>query len=183
MTDERSEPDADRLERLGLYDPSAPDATDRLELIRYVMSLGATVEEVAAAPNLGELALDLNLRPHGQLTLGEVVAATGIEWPTAQRLMTAIGLSTDPDVLITEDEEAAVRLLASASSDLLGEEATMQLARVAGNAMARVAETLVGVFRLQIELPRGRCRETTLRCCQGVSQHHTDVAPSIRLYS
>ena len=154
MTDERSEPDADRLERLGLYDPSAPDATDRLELIRYVMSLGATVEEVAAAPNLGELALDLNLRPRGQLTLGEVVAATGIEWPTAQRLMTAIGLSTDPDVLITEDEEAAVRLLASASSDLLGEEATMQLARVAGNAMARVAETLVGVFRLQIELPR-----------------------------
>ena len=30
----------------------------------------------------------------------------------------------------------------------------MQLARVTGNAMARVAETLVGVFRLRVELPR-----------------------------
>jgi len=65
-----------------------------------------------------------------------------------------VGLSTDPDSLVTDGEAATVRLLASASTDLLGEEATMQLARVAGNAMARVAETLVGVFRLQVELPR-----------------------------
>ena len=105
-------------------------------------------------PNLGGLALDFNLRPRGPLTLGEVVADTGIEWATAQRLMTAIGFSTDPDSFITAAEVATVRLLASSSSDLLGEEATMQLARVAGNALARVAETLVGVFRLQVELPR-----------------------------
>jgi len=154
MSDKRSVLDANELERLGLYDPGAADATDRLELIRYVMSCGATVEDVAAATNLGELALDLNLRPRGSLTLGQVVATTGIEWPTARRLVTAVGLSTDPDSLVTDGEAATVRLLASASTDLLGEEATMQLARVAGNAMARVAETLVGVFRLQVELPR-----------------------------
>jgi adenylate cyclase len=47
-----------------------------------------------------------------------------------------------------------VQLLAGAHNDLLGEEATLQLARVAGNAMARLAETVVGVFRLQVELPR-----------------------------
>jgi len=154
VSDERSVPDADALERLGLYDPGAPDAADRLELIDYLMTLGATVEDVATAPNLGGLALDFNLRPRGPLTLGEVMAETGIEWATAQRLMTAIGFSTDPDSFITAAEAATVRLLASASSDLLGEEATMQLARVAGNALARVAETLVGVFRLQVELPR-----------------------------
>ena len=146
--------DPNELERLGLYDPGASDATDRLELIRYVMTRGATLQDVAAATNLGELALDLNLRPRGSLTLGQVVASTRLEWATAQRLMTAVGLSTDPDLLITDDEAATVRLLASVSTDLLGQEATMQLARVAGNTMARVAETLVGVFRLQVELPR-----------------------------
>jgi len=154
VSDETGGPDATQLERLGLYDPDAPDATGRLELIRYAIARGATVEDVAAATNLGELALDMTLRPRGSLTLGEVVEATGIEWPIAQRLLTAVGLSTNPDSLITAEEGATVRLLASVNTDLLGEEATIQLARVAGNAMARIAETVVGVFRLQVELPR-----------------------------
>ena len=50
-----------------------PDAqTSELELIRYVRSLGATAEDVAATSNLGELALDLSLRPRGPLPLREV---------------------------------------------------------------------------------------------------------------
>jgi adenylate cyclase len=139
---------------MGLYDRVAPDAADRLALIRYAMTRGATVDDVAAATNLGELALDRTLRPRGSLTLGEVVDTTSIEWSTAQRLVAAVGLSPDPDLLLTTDEAKTVRLLAAVSSDLLGEEATMQLARVVGNAMARIAETVVGVFRLQVELPR-----------------------------
>ncbi|MGD0378919.1 MAG: adenylate/guanylate cyclase domain-containing protein [Acidimicrobiales bacterium] len=154
MTDAPRLPEAEELERLGLYAPGAADAADRLELIRYVMARGATVEDVAAATNLGELALDMNLRPRMGTTLGEVVEASGIEWSQAQRLLRALGLSTDPEVSTTAGEADAVRLIAVASKDLLGEEATMQLARVAGNAMARVAETLVGVFRLRVELPR-----------------------------
>ncbi len=154
VREEQPTPDADELERLGVYDPQAPDAADHLELIRYVLALGATLEDVTAATNLGQLALDLTLRPRGPLTLREAVAAAGIDWPTAARLMTAVGISTDPDGPITEDEAAAVGLFAGANNDVLGEEATLQLARVTGNAMARLAETLVGVFRLQVELPR-----------------------------
>ncbi len=154
MTDDLPTPDADELERLGLYDLHAPDASERLELIRYVTGLGATLEGAAGATNLGELALDMTLRPRGSLTLREVAAAAGLDWPTTLRLMTAVGLPTDPDFLVTADEAAAVRLFAGAHNDLLGEEATLQLARVTGNAMARLAETIVGVFRLQVELPR-----------------------------
>ena len=104
-------PDADELERLGVYDPRAPDAADHLELIRYVLALGATIEDVTAA-NLRELALDLTLRPRGPLTLGEAAAAAGLEWPTAERLMTAVGISADPAGRITNDEAAAVGLFA-----------------------------------------------------------------------
>jgi adenylate cyclase len=68
--------------------------------------------------------------------------------------MNAIGIATDPDGHITDEEAAAVRLLAGANNSLLGEEATLQLARVTGSTMARLAETLVGIFRLQVELPR-----------------------------
>lgn len=147
-------PDANELERLGVYDPGAPDAANHLELIRYVLALGATLEDVTAVANLGQLALDLTLRPRGPLTLGEAAAAAAIDWPTAARLMTAVGISTEPNGAVTDDEAAAVRLFAGANNDLLGEEATLQLARVTGSAMARLAETLVGVFRLRVELPR-----------------------------
>jgi adenylate cyclase len=154
MSGDPQSPDADQLERLGLYDRYAPDASDRLELIRYVLSRGATLEEMAGATNLGEVALDMTLRPRGPLPLREVATSAGLDWTTTVRLMTAIGLSTEPDFPVTSDEASTVRLLAGASNDLLGEDATLQLARVTGNAMARLAETIVGIFRLQVELPR-----------------------------
>ena len=118
------------------------------------MSLGATPEDVASSSNLGELALDLTLRPRGPLPLREVAVDAGLDWPTTLRLMTAAGLPTDPAFHVTADEAAAIRLLAGASNTLLGAEATLQLARVTGGTMARLAETIVGVFRLQVELPR-----------------------------
>lgn len=153
MGDDPVVPDSADLEKLGLYDPAAPDATNRLELIRYLMARGATIEDIRAARDLAGLALDLNLRPPGPFTLREVVEAADIEWTKAMRLLTALGMPADPEQPVTVDESATLRLLDMASRELLGEDATVQLARVTGAAMARVAEALVGAFRLQFELP------------------------------
>ena len=153
MSDEAAPFPRRELERLGLYDPEAPDGAERLELIRYVMALGATVEEVAASSNLGELALELNMRPRGPLTLGKVLEPLPIEPDTANRLLTALGMTTDLHQPITAEEGETIQLFV-ASLGLLGEEAAVQLARVTGSAMAKVAETLVGGFRIQVELPR-----------------------------
>ncbi len=96
MGEDGPEPGADELQRVGLYDPSAPDAAEHLDLIRYVMAQGATLEDMAGATNLGQLALDRTIRPRSPLTLGEVAASAGIDWPTAERLMTAVGLGRTP---------------------------------------------------------------------------------------
>jgi adenylate cyclase len=144
----------DELARLGIYDPASPDAVDRLELIRHAIARGATVEQIAAAPNLGELALDLNLRSGSRSALADVIAGLGIEWAPAMRLLMALDLPIDPDQQMTDDEAAAFELLVTVSRGLFGEDATVQVARVAGNAMARLAEVLVATFRLQLELPR-----------------------------
>jgi adenylate cyclase len=143
----------EELAALGLLDPAAPDAEDRLELIRFAMARGATVDDVARAINLGELALDFTLRPRSGRTLGEVAAASGLSWASAERLLAATGLPVDPDQQVSEEEAATLSLLATVS-DLLGEDATVQLGRVAGQAMARVAEAVVTSFRLRYELPR-----------------------------
>jgi adenylate cyclase len=154
MSGDQRRPDAHELELPGQREPDALTEAHELELIRLLRSLGATPEDVAASTNLGELALDLTLRPRGAAPLGEVAADAGLDWPTTLRLMTAVGLPTDPRYHVTAGEAAALRLLAGASNALLGEEATLQLARVTGSTMARLAETIVGVFRLQVELPR-----------------------------
>jgi adenylate cyclase len=153
MSDEPPPELRQELERRGLYDPHAADGAERLELIGYVMSLGATMEEVANTPNLGELALDVNLRPRGPFTVGLVIEPLHIEWPIAVRLLTALGMATDRDEPVTAEEAETIELFVR-SMALLGEEAAVQLARVTGSAMAKVAETLVGGFRLQVEIPR-----------------------------
>jgi adenylate cyclase len=154
VTDDGPTPDLADLQRRGLYDPDAPDAPERLELIHYAMRAGATVADLARTGNLGEVALDVTLRPRGPLPLREVAESAGMDWPTTVRLMTAAGLPTDPAFHVTADEAESIRLFAGAHTSLLGEEATLQLARVTGSTMARLAETIVGVFRLQVELPR-----------------------------
>ncbi len=154
MTEDQPRPDPHELERPAWRDQDALNEAHEPELIRFVRGMGATPEDVASSTNLGELALDLTLRPRGPLPLREVLSDVGLDWPAALRLMTAAGLPTEPGFHVTAGEAAAIRLLAGASNALLGEEATLQLARVTGSTMARLAETIVGVFRLQVELPR-----------------------------
>jgi adenylate cyclase len=154
VDEHQHEPNIEELRARGLYDPADPGAADRLELLRYVLARGATVEQVAASRSLGDLALDLSLRAGPWIELGEVVASSGLEWDDAVRLLTALGFPTYAEDLVTEEEAAAIRLLGAASTRLLGPEATVQIARVAGSAIARIADALVGAFRLRFELPR-----------------------------
>ena len=60
-------------------------------------------------------------------------------------------MATDRDEPVTAEEAETIELFVR-SMALLGEEAAVQLARVTGSAMAKVAETLVGGFRLQVEV-------------------------------
>jgi adenylate cyclase len=167
VPDDATETDiADLVERLGVYDAARPDAAERLRLLRYALSLGASPEELAAWANLGDLIVDLKLRPRLALTLGEAVGETALDWADAVRLLGALGLPTDPVVRITADELEAVRLMASAATELVGFEAALQLARAAGSAMARVAEAATTAIRLRVEQPRrdaGRAYEDILR--------------------
>ena len=137
-----------------MSDPTRLDAEERDELIRYALERGATAAEVDASTNLGELALDLHLRPRTAMTFRDVAEEVGIDWVRAERLLTASGLPVDPDARVTAGEAATLRLLTTVGRDVLGDEATVQLARVAGSATARVAEAIVSAFRLQFELPR-----------------------------
>ncbi len=147
-------PAPDELERLGLYDPRASDASERLELIAFLLESGATVDDLRRATNPGVLAVGLILRHPGESTLAEVVQATGADFDQARRLLSSPGHMADPDERLTEEEVTAIRVLTPGSNNLLGADATTHLARVAVSIMTRMAETIVSTFRVNFELPR-----------------------------
>lgn len=151
--DSEETPEDLELSELALRDRSALDDADRIELARYALSLGATTAEVEASEKLDELALDLTLRPRGDATLRQAASGCGVALEKVQRLMESAGLPAAAGALLTNDEADAVRLLADLAPALIGEDATMQVSRVAGHSMTRMAEMLVGVFRLQVQLP------------------------------
>ena len=146
--------DQQRLADAGVYDPAAPHAADQLELFRYLLSLGATVDDIAASPTLGELAIDRRLRPLGPRTLGEVVEQSGLSWPTTRRFLIAIGLPTDPDRRITDAEAETVRLFVERRRGCSARRPPCSWRVSPAVPWRGVAETIVASFRLRFELPR-----------------------------
>ena len=69
---------------VGLYDPAAPNAVERLALLSWTVDHGATVEQMLAAcaeGQLNSLVGDLSLRPGPRLTPREmaVLDAVGVQ--------------------------------------------------------------------------------------------------------
>lgn len=83
----------DELKELGLYDPAAPDADERLELLELALEHGATIDEMRQAiaeKSLHAVAV-MNVIEGGaeRLTFEEVVARAGTAPDVAHRLWRA----------------------------------------------------------------------------------------------
>lgn len=141
----------------GLYDPAAPDASDRLDLLVYLHERGIPLDELVARRSDGTLtqaAVDAVLRPARSLTVDQVVARTGLAPAEIDRAWLAFGLPVSPDGS-TRYDEADVELLGAVAlgQELLGPEAMRQLVRVMGQGLARLAEAAVFGFLVNIEQP------------------------------
>ena len=152
--------DAFDLERLGIYDPSAPDAQDRLRLLEFLAGSGAGEGELvdaAATNSLGALALELALcGPELGFSFDDASRDAGLDKESASALWRALGFA-DPQgspLRLSSAEADALALLARASHDLLGQAATVGVARVLGAGAARLAEALVDAMRVQFEMPK-----------------------------
>ena len=161
MTSAASRPDDAELERLGLYDPSAPGADEQLRLLTRAFELGATVDEVvrafrvAGVGSLGPLMLDLVMRPQGETCDLDTFAETsGVDPTLVRRLWLALGLpdSAIVPVPVTPDAGAALRFMAGMTA-VLGDDAVLALARVVGSSFAGIAEAVSGAFRIGVEVP------------------------------
>lgn len=129
-------------EQAGLYDPAAESAADRLDLLRYLDSLGCSLEEMLASDREGRLfALsgDRLIRPGTRRwSTADAAREVGLEHALLERVWRALGLP-DPDGRLSDDDLEALRTVA-AFRGLLGDDAALGMARVVGGSMSRVAE-------------------------------------------
>lgn len=136
---------------------SGPDDDARLD--RYLVSQGAEPDELReaiATGTRGALALELALRSPGErVPFADAVEEAGLTPPQAAAIWRALGF---PDPLgsppqLGRSQIGALHMLAEMRRQL-GEETTLQLARVIGGSVARIAEAVIDAFRLNVEMPR-----------------------------
>jgi len=147
------------LAAAGLYEPDADDAASRLALLEYLIGLGATLEELAAAnpDELPGLASTIALWAHrDMLTSGDVATAAGVEPSLIARTWRVAGLpepGVDATSRVFSQRDVELFEIIGAGIELFGEEVAIQLLRVIGAAAARVADATVSAFIVNIASP------------------------------
>lgn len=149
--------DTAALRAAGLYDPAAPGAADRLQLLEYLGGLGCSVEEMVEADRRGRLValpMDRALRSGGDLSFAAAAQRAGLAEPAAARAHQAVGLPVMERATQTfgADDIELLRVFAEAEA-VFGEDVSLQLARVMGSSIARIAEAEVSAFLLNVAAP------------------------------
>lgn len=161
------------------------DDDDQRVLVEYLVSLGATEDELAEAERghtLSELAVDLVLRPPGpMLDFAAAAEQAGMELEDAARVWRAFGF---PDPMtakprVAPDMAAALSLMALAWRDLIGPDAALAVARVTGASISRLAQAIVDAFRVQFELPRLQAGTPRSQVVQGYTAVAEALVPRV----
>lgn len=135
--------------------PEADDPALR-RLLQRLSDLGAgesELEEALRTGQLSDLALDVAIRPPGDTTdLARFIESSGLDAQLVRDLWSALGYPAAGPILVTSDIAEAIHFLV-AMAGLFKPESALAMARVMGSSASRVAEALIGVFRIDVELP------------------------------
>jgi adenylate cyclase len=146
--------DESALEAAGLYDPTAPDAADRLALLRYLRRLGASIErlrEADATDDLVAVGLDLLLEGGG-LTVDELAARMGVPVDDVVEAYRLVGVEiTDRAAPVFEESELALVSLLS-SVDTFPDEATREILRAISLSLASLSAAAISAFVGSVEV-------------------------------
>jgi class 3 adenylate cyclase len=148
-----SELTAADLKELGLYDPDVPDAPQRLELLEYLISLGATADDlVSYRDELAGLPAVLGVRGSAPLTVSEAADRAGISEEKLLTLIRAAGFpAPGEDDRVFSEQFAGLAAAMAGAEEMFGADAVLQLIRVMGAAMARLADAVVSMFLVNVE--------------------------------
>lgn len=144
------------FEAMGLYDRAGPHAARQLELLEYLVSLGATADDLLQyRDDLPGVATVVASRRGDALTLSEAAQRAGIPEEKLLQIIRAAGFAEPgPDDRVISEQLACVAASTVAADAIFGPGGALQLLRVMGSAMARLADAAVSAFLVNAE-PKG----------------------------
>ncbi len=174
-------PNRDELVALGLLDLTEPDALDREALLQFVLARGATLDDLEHSRDLGRMvgaSVEQMLRPGPRLSRREIAWRTAIDDDVLVRMRQAAGLS-DPGIdaaCFTESDVLAARAFERLAL-LFGEPVAMELMRVVGGALARIAEAALSAYVVNVAAPLRHLAASS----SDANEHHasTGRAPKV----
>ena len=141
----------------GLHDPHAENASERLDLLHWISQHGATIEQMQAACDAGQLnALvgDLSLRPGPRRTPGEVAAMIGMQPTLVHEVRRAAGFpATQMDESGLTDDDVRMLELFHLADTFFSREELLRLATVMGSSIRRIADAAGEMFLRDVEAP------------------------------
>jgi class 3 adenylate cyclase len=162
--------DLEALRAAGLYDPDAPDAADRADLLRYLVEEGATIDELRVSDadgNLSSLGFDRRLRD-GDASAADLAVRTGTDLGVVLETYRLLGIPiTDPDRSQLSSAEGRLFELLALAGPTLPEGMTEEILRSIGAALTLVSESTVSAFVGSVEglleqgSPRARAEFTS----------------------
>lgn len=147
------------FQMLGLYDPDAQDAEDRLALLHFLLDHGVEIVEMQEADRDGRLhvlAVDGLVRTRmRRMTLQQAAERLRVSPETCLRIWRALGFADpEPDEeVFSESDVEMMGLLPTAMRLGLDMDEVLHTGRVIGSSMARIAEVEVALLRANVEAP------------------------------
>ena len=134
-----------------------PAAASHARVVARLRDRGHRLEEIRAATKEGRLAYgfveDMFPESQGTRTLEDAAEATGLEAALIERFWTSLGLPAQGLNTLTDDDIQALQYAASVLASGFPLVAFLQLGRVYGQALARIADAEVRLFHIYVHEP------------------------------
>jgi adenylate cyclase len=145
------EPDERVFEEAGLYDPSAPNAADRLAALRYMVDHGTSIAYLKAGNDRGRLfagqTMSVLWGDTEWLTLGEVAVRASLDEGTLRRLRKTCGLPDPGEDRACPSAEIELWRAVAAAISLVGESTLSSFLRSLGASAITSAEATLALAR------------------------------------
>jgi adenylate cyclase len=126
-------------------------------LVARLRERGHSLNEIREAAEQGRLAYgfleDLFPESHGKMTVEDVARQTGLQEALVERIWTGFGFARSELDNLTEEDLQATRYIASVIDAGFPLIAFLQLVRVYGQAVSRIADAEVRLFHLYVHEP------------------------------
>ncbi len=156
-------------------------AIGQARVVARMRERGHSLSDIKRATEEGRLAFGFleELFPSDQqrVTIEQAARDTGIDVGLAERLVGGLGLNAGAASMISEDEVQLLRYVAAVLETGFPLVALLQLVRVYGQAMARIADAEVRLFHLYVHEPLLRSGSTGMETADQMRVISREVLP------